>query len=176
MHNQSDSPTTFRNHLKECKGLGDVGADIFFREAQLLFDDLFPFMDKKAIQCAHRLGIVENDLPIHGVPSRCAALVQNDKEKFVRLVASLVRVELDKLHSQVLSPGKEEETRPPTNLPIVKTESEPAETKNHEAEKPATKPTKLRARKHAEESEVKPAKKQRRKSVSPRRTRASAKR
>jgi hypothetical protein len=35
--------------LKEFKGIGDVGANIFCREAQIAWDELYPFADRKAL-------------------------------------------------------------------------------------------------------------------------------
>jgi hypothetical protein len=43
--------------LKECKGIGEVGADIFCREAQVTWDELFPFADRRALEAAGRLGL-----------------------------------------------------------------------------------------------------------------------
>jgi hypothetical protein len=36
-------PTCERKLLRECKGIGNVGVDIFFREAQVIWDELYPF-------------------------------------------------------------------------------------------------------------------------------------
>src|SRR5207248_1977231 len=36
-------PTVERRLLKQCKGIGDVGVDIFFREAQRTWAELYPF-------------------------------------------------------------------------------------------------------------------------------------
>ena len=46
-----------RRLLKEFKGIGDVGVDIFFREAQIAWSELYPFADKKALMAAKRLGL-----------------------------------------------------------------------------------------------------------------------
>jgi hypothetical protein len=50
-------PATERKLIKECKGIGDVGADIFFREVQRDWSELFPFADKRALQAAKRFGL-----------------------------------------------------------------------------------------------------------------------
>jgi len=78
-------PQEERRLLKEFKGLGNVGVDIFFREVQFVWDELYPFADAKALQAARRLGL-------GGDVHQIAALV--DRAKFVRLVAALVRVSL----------------------------------------------------------------------------------
>jgi hypothetical protein len=79
-------PKAERKLLKEFKGLGDVGVDIFFREVQVAWDELAPFADKRALGAARRL-----KLPADA--AKLAGLV-GDKD-FPRLVAALVRVELD---------------------------------------------------------------------------------
>src|SRR5918992_2755128 len=48
-------PKAERRLLKEFKGLGDVGVDIFFREAQVAWDELRPFADRRALEAAGRL-------------------------------------------------------------------------------------------------------------------------
>ena len=40
-------PTVERRLLKQCKGIGDVGVDIFFREAQRTWAELYPFADRR---------------------------------------------------------------------------------------------------------------------------------
>lgn len=72
--------------LKEVKGMGDVGVDIFLREAQAAWTDLYPFADKKALQAAQRI-----DLPKE--PEKLAGLVS--RKDFPRLIAALVRVDLE---------------------------------------------------------------------------------
>ncbi len=86
-------PGEERRLLKRFKGIGDVGVDIFFREAQAAWDELFPFADRRALQGAKNLGL-EDD------PSSLARLVGD--HDFPRLVAALVRVELEGDHDEVL--------------------------------------------------------------------------
>lgn len=78
-------PEEERRLLKEIKGIGDVGVDIFFREAQAAWPELRPFADQKALDGAGRIGLPTNvdDL---------SALV--DERDFSRLVTALVRMEL----------------------------------------------------------------------------------
>jgi hypothetical protein len=80
-------PKRERLLLKECKGIGDVGADIFCREAQIVWDELFPFADRRALETARRLGL-EDDA---GKLAR--RVPRND---YPRLLAALVRAGLDK--------------------------------------------------------------------------------
>ncbi|MFP4002242.1 MAG: hypothetical protein ACLFV8_00600 [Alphaproteobacteria bacterium] len=86
------SPGRERKLLKEFKGVGDVGADIFFRETQTAWEELYPFADKKALSAAGRL-----DLP--GSADGLAALA--GKKDFARLVAALVRTSLSRDYEDV---------------------------------------------------------------------------
>jgi len=79
--------------LKECKGLGDVGVSIFLREVQLAWDEIYPFVDQRALEAAGRLGL-ESDAK--------ALARQVSRQEFPRLVAALVRVSLERDHEGVL--------------------------------------------------------------------------
>jgi len=46
-----------RRRLKECKGIGDVGADIFLREAQGVWPEYQPFFGEPALHTAAELGL-----------------------------------------------------------------------------------------------------------------------
>lgn len=87
-------PAAERRLLKKCKGVGDAGADIFFREVQVAWDELAPFVDDKA-----RAGAEALDLPTDA--RTLARLV--DPADFPRLAAALVRVELAGDHDEVLA-------------------------------------------------------------------------
>jgi len=80
-------PAEERKRLKAVKGIGDVGADIFFREVQDVWDEHFPFADRLALKAAarHRLGKDAASL---------AKVVP--REDYTRLVAALVRDELSR--------------------------------------------------------------------------------
>jgi hypothetical protein len=86
-------PSQERRLLKEVKGLGDVGVDIFFREAQVAWEELFPFVDRRAAQAARRLGLDADPRALAG---------NRNPEAFTRLVAALVRTELANDHDPVL--------------------------------------------------------------------------
>ena len=78
-------PATERKLIKECKGIGDVGADIFFREVQREWSELFPFADKRALQAAKRFGLATN-----------AGLAElTSRADFPRLINALVRADLE---------------------------------------------------------------------------------
>lgn len=78
-------PAAERRLLKEFKGIGEVGVDVFFREAQAVWDELYPFVDARAADSADRLGLPRD-------PEELAALTS--RPDFGRLVAALVRVRL----------------------------------------------------------------------------------
>jgi hypothetical protein len=90
-------PTKERRLLKEVKGLGEVGVDIFFREAQVAWKELFPFLDRRAVQAARRLGL--------DADPRTLADDRNP-EAFARLVAALVRTGLAHDHDAVLEAAR----------------------------------------------------------------------
>jgi len=80
-------PKRERKLLDQLKGIGEVAVNIFFREAQLAWPELYPFADQRTLECARALG-----LP--GDPSSLATLVRG-RRRFARLVAALIRAELD---------------------------------------------------------------------------------
>jgi len=85
-------PHSERRLLKECKGIGDVGVDIFFREAQRAWTELYPFADARALAAARRLGL-------GGDAAELAQLTKADR--FAHLVGALVRVDLDDSYGEV---------------------------------------------------------------------------
>jgi hypothetical protein len=82
-----------RRLLKQFKGIGDVGVDIFFREVQAEWDELRPFVDHRALQAAARLHLGES-------PGDVAELVPDDR--LPALAAALVRIELADGYDAVL--------------------------------------------------------------------------
>ena len=85
-------PDQERKLLKECKGLGDVGVDIFFREMQDLWDELHPFADATATSSAEKLGLPKT-------PQGLAGLVP--RRDYVRLLSALVRAGLAGDHDEI---------------------------------------------------------------------------
>ncbi len=63
-----------------------MGVDIFFREAQVGWEELFPFADRRALDAAGRLKLGRD-------PEALAKLA--GERDFPRLVAALVRTELE---------------------------------------------------------------------------------
>lgn len=76
-----------RRLLQELPGMGPTGADIFLREAQLVWPETGPLLDRKALRGAERL-----DLP--GDRDRLLALA--GKTEPAVLAAALVRAAVDK--------------------------------------------------------------------------------
>jgi hypothetical protein len=79
-------PAEITRALRSVPRLGPVGADIFCREAQLVWPELRPYFDKKALSGAERLGLPSD-------AERLAALVTGDD--LALLAAGLVRAALD---------------------------------------------------------------------------------
>lgn len=86
-------PDRERALLKEFKGIGDVGVDIFFREVQVVWNELYPFLDARALASAERLGLKGDAVSL-------AQLV--GRKTFARLAAALIRVQLGHAHQRVL--------------------------------------------------------------------------
>ncbi|MFI0465052.1 endonuclease [Saccharopolyspora sp. 5N102] len=76
-----------QERLNELPRLGPVGADIFCREVQLVWPELRPFFDKKALAGAEKLGLPTD-------PDELAELVEG--HELARLAAALVRATLDR--------------------------------------------------------------------------------
>jgi hypothetical protein len=73
-------------HLRRFPKMGPVGVDIFCREAQAVWPELRPYLDKKTLDGAKKIGLPTD-------PGRLAKLAGDDVP---RLAAGLVRVSLDK--------------------------------------------------------------------------------
>lgn len=78
--------SVLRDGLTSFTGIGEVGASFFVREVQVVWHELVPYVDDRALAGARRL-----DLPADA--TRLRRLVDGP-EDFARLVAALVRVEL----------------------------------------------------------------------------------
>lgn len=87
-------PERMRALLKELKGIGDVGVDIFFREVQSVWEELRPFADERALAVARDLDLADD---ASSLARRC------DDEDLPRLVAALVRAGLDDARDEILA-------------------------------------------------------------------------
>lgn len=90
-----------RELLKEFSGIGDVGVNIFFREVQAVWPELFPYLDARATESAAQCGLGAD-------PTTLASLVTT-RDDFARLAAALVRVQLGHKHDEILEAAKENE-------------------------------------------------------------------
>ncbi|SKA36766.1 hypothetical protein [Consotaella salsifontis] len=78
-------PAEERKRLKAFKGIGEVGADIFLREMQPVWDENHPFADKKALAAAEKIGLGED--------ARALAKLVSKKD-LPRLLSALVKADL----------------------------------------------------------------------------------
>jgi hypothetical protein len=78
-------PDVEQRLLQQVKGIGKVGTDIFCREAQVVWDELRPFVDERALKAASELGLGDR-------PEAVGVLVPG--HDLARLVAALVRLSL----------------------------------------------------------------------------------
>ena len=90
-------PKHERALLKEVKGVGDVGVDIFFREVQATWDELRPFADRRALDAAKRLNLGKDAEALAG---------RVGERDLPRLVAALVRTDLDDDYDEVREAAK----------------------------------------------------------------------
>ncbi|MFJ7240121.1 endonuclease [Streptomyces olivaceus] len=76
-----------RRLLQEFNGVGPTGADIFLREAQLVWPEAAPYVDHKALQGAERLGLPKDPDRLLGLAGKTEPAV---------LAAALVRAAVDR--------------------------------------------------------------------------------
>lgn len=87
-------PERERSLLQEFPGIGAVGAAIFSREVQLVWEEHHPFVDDRALESAERLGL--------GSDARALQRNTDDVEQFTFVVAALVRCGLAGDHDEIL--------------------------------------------------------------------------
>lgn len=78
-------PAAAKRMLKQFKGIGDTGADIYLREVQDVWTWVRPYFDDRTTGTAKRLGLPAD-------PKKLGSLAPQDN---ARLAAALVRVSLD---------------------------------------------------------------------------------
>lgn len=77
--------TATKRMLKEFKGIGETGADIYLREVQDVWPWVRPYFDKRASRAAKALGLPDDPAKLGALAPRANA----------RLAAALVRASLD---------------------------------------------------------------------------------
>lgn len=82
-----------RQLLQQFHGIDSTGADIFLREVQGIWGEVYPYADQQAIQAAKKLKLPPR-------PDRLARLVA--RVDFPRFMAGIVRVELADAYDHVL--------------------------------------------------------------------------
>jgi endonuclease III len=78
--------------LTQFKGIGKVGADIFLREIQGVWDEAYPYADQRVLKAAKQLNLASNAKELAKLVSR---------KDFPRLAAALLRVDLEKSYEEV---------------------------------------------------------------------------
>ncbi|OTB12781.1 hypothetical protein K445DRAFT_32945, partial [Daldinia sp. EC12] len=84
----SEDLAKIRAELKNIKGLGDVGINIFFDTVQHIWTCLAPFVDPRSLKTAKEIGIGDN---VQGLWKE----VSEDPEQMCRLAAALTKLRLD---------------------------------------------------------------------------------
>ncbi|MDD7921652.1 hypothetical protein [Actinomycetospora callitridis] len=86
-------PGRERALLTDLPGVDDSVADVFLREVQVLWDEVSPFADDRALRAASALGMGESadDLARYG----------GGAEKVGRLAGALARIEIEGSHDEV---------------------------------------------------------------------------
>src|SRR5690606_28757891 len=87
LREEAGEPAEIERLLQKVPGIGPTGAAIFCREAQLVWPELMPYVDRKAAAGAERLGLPTS-------PERLASFVDHDPQRFVRLIAGCTRAAL----------------------------------------------------------------------------------
>lgn len=86
LHREADGEVpALRRLLTRFPGIGPTGADIFLREAQVVWPDVRPYVDRRVTAGARRAGLPD-------APQRLTGLVTGPE--YPRLAAALVRVSL----------------------------------------------------------------------------------
>lgn len=95
MVKKADSqPEKIRELVKEINGIGDLGVDLFFNNAQSVWPCLAPFMDPRSLRTAKEVGIGDD------IDSIYAELDHNPVE-MSKLARGLSEVRLSKQEEEI---------------------------------------------------------------------------
>ncbi|OOF94600.1 hypothetical protein ASPCADRAFT_208244 [Aspergillus carbonarius ITEM 5010] len=92
-HNDRDET---RQLIKEIKGLGDLGADLFFNNVQSVWPSMAPFIDGRSLQTADKAGISTDLDAIY-------ADLGHDSTRMSRLANGLSAVRLEKRQGDLMA-------------------------------------------------------------------------
>lgn len=94
LHKETGGDTgKLHKSLQQFKGVGTLGANIFLREVQVIWDDVYPFADDRVLDVAGELGLPTK------VEQLCELCSRRD---FGRLTSALIRVKLAGTEQRVL--------------------------------------------------------------------------
>lgn len=79
-------------HLTKIKGIGPGVASIFLRRVQGDWEEVYPYADDRCLADARRFGLIEQS----GGAEELAEVVGGDRRRFVRLLDTLIGIELEK--------------------------------------------------------------------------------
>jgi len=91
-------PERERTLLMEFNGIGDLQADVFLREVQLDWKELYPYITQDALDAALALDIADDGNEL--------ARISGEKD-FPRLVAALEQVEHTKDYDEILEKSRQ---------------------------------------------------------------------
>ncbi|KAI9713909.1 MAG: hypothetical protein M1820_000639 [Bogoriella megaspora] len=92
----NDDPDQIRSHVKEIKGLGDVGINIFCDTIQGLWPCLAPFIDPRSEKTAEQIGLGTDVEKIYEA-------VEKHPQKMAELAVALTTVRLEKKEKEFAS-------------------------------------------------------------------------
>ncbi|TDC36375.1 hypothetical protein E1211_13615 [Micromonospora sp. 15K316] len=90
-------PRAERKLLAELPGVDGQVVELFLREAQVLWREVAPVADRRALAAARRLGLGRSADELAGLAG------SGESERFAWLVGALARVDLEKRYAEVMS-------------------------------------------------------------------------
>ena len=97
------APARERALLKQFKGIGNVGCDIFLREAQVAWDENYPFADARSLDAAGELSL--------GSSAQDLAELVECRADLPRLLSALVHISLAREFDTVLREAEAPKSR-----------------------------------------------------------------
>jgi endonuclease III len=83
--------------LQQFNGIGPVGADIFLREVQPVWNEVYPYADGRVIEAARRMKL--------GTSAQALSKLVPRRD-FTRFVAALIRIKLKKNYDEILKTAR----------------------------------------------------------------------